>query len=611
MTLAMLPNLVLLQLETPRPLNLALESFVAGLLVALALLVVLSYRPLRDRALGLAGLFGLVAAGAWIAFSGIAAALLPAACTPWIRPLSLALGALCLALWPLIASQLLSASPGARALDPIQRVVGLCSLLATAMALVPWPPSRHLAEILLGLIAPLMAGLTLSAGFRARRDMVGIASALGAATVALLVCCATLWAVALGWLGSEAGIATVEVALVALTALLGWSMLHRMAELNLTTQQARAAQLAAAERQAEELEALVENRNLELSTRLRDLNEARQTAEQANLGLQRAMDQLEQAASTDRLTGAWNRRRFEEAVLPEIALAHRRREPLSLLMFDLDHFKRVNDTYGHGMGDLVLVGTVQCIREQLRASDALVRWGGEEFLVMAPATRLEGAMGLAEKLRAALAARVFPGAGHVTMSLGVAEYMLGEGLREWIDRADQALYQAKAGGRNQVQAAPAADPSEGSATLSRSLFEVVWESAYESGNIIIDTQHKKLFRLASALMSVITEDRPLADVALSLETLLAHTAQHFHDEEALLREAHYHDLPHHAAIHASLLTKARQLQADVEANRLDFGKLATFLALDLVKGHILTEDQSYFAHVPSTAGLDEIPPAGA
>ena len=607
----MLTNLILVLPEAPHPLNLAVESFVAGLLVALALLVVLSYRPLRDRAMGLSGLFGLVAAGAWIAFSGIAEALLPKACQPWIHPASLALGALCLALWPFIVSQLLAASPGARGLDPIQRWVGLCSLAVAVLALVPWLPSHHLVEVLLALIAPLMAGLTFLAGYRAQRDGVGIASALGAATLALLVCCAALWAMASGWLRPMIGLNIVQVALVALTGLLGWSMLHRMTDLSRTTQQARATQQAAAEQQAGEMEALVERRNAELSARLRDLNEARQSAELANLGLQRAMDQLEQAASTDRLTGAWNRRRFEEAVLPEIALAHRRREPLSLLMFDLDHFKRVNDTYGHGVGDMVLVGTAQCIREQLRASDALVRWGGEEFLVMAPATRLEGAMGLAEKLRAALAARVFPGAGPITMSLGVAEYMLGEGLREWIDRADQALYQAKAGGRNQVQAAPASEPTEGGTALSRSLFEVVWEDAYESGNIIIDTQHKKLFRLASALMSVITEDRPIEDVALSLETLLAHTAQHFHDEEALLREAHYHDLTHHAAIHASLLAKARKLQADVESDQLDFGKLTTFLAMDLVKGHILTEDQNYFSYVPSTAGLDEFPPAGA
>jgi diguanylate cyclase (GGDEF)-like protein len=105
-------------------------------------------------------------------------------------------------------------------------------------------------------------------------------------------------------------------------------------------------------------------------------------------------------------------------------------------MFDLDHFKRVNDTFGHGAGDVVLAGTAQAVRQHLRLSDALIRWGGEEFLVMAPATRLEGALGLAEKLRAAMAAIDFPTVGQVTMSLGVSEYALGEGLDEWIERTD-------------------------------------------------------------------------------------------------------------------------------------------------------------------------------
>jgi hemerythrin-like metal-binding protein len=112
-------------------------------------------------------------------------------------------------------------------------------------------------------------------------------------------------------------------------------------------------------------------------------------------------------------------------------------------------------------------------------------------------------------------------------------------------------------------------------------------------------------------MSVLAENRPVAEVALRLETLLAHTAQHFHDEEALLRHANYPDLAAHAEIHAALLTKAWRLQTEVKAGRLDFGKLIAFLTLDLVKGHILTEDRNYFSHLVSALGPDATPPAGA
>ncbi len=180
-------------------------------------------------------------------------------------------------------------------------------------------------------------------------------------------------------MGSTASMALLQLALAVLAMALGWAMLSRMNELRTSTEAAQAAQLANASHQAQDLEALVEKRNAELSARLTNLGAARRTAELANQGLQRALDQLEQVATTDRLTGAWNRRRFDEAVIAEIALAHRRREPLSLLMLDLDHFKRVNDSFGHNARDAILAGMAQTVRQHLRVSDALVRWGGEEF----------------------------------------------------------------------------------------------------------------------------------------------------------------------------------------------------------------------------------------
>ena len=191
-----------------------------------------------------------------------------------------------------------------------------------------------LAGILMAL-ASLLALLTLAAGLRSRRKGLASTQALVAATLALLVCSGSLAALYAGWLSRAASLTGLEVAMLLLATTLGWAMLSWMSDSRRITE---AAQLAAAARQAHDLEILMQERNAELSARLRDLDEARRSAETANQSLQRAMDQLEQVASMDQLTGAWNRRRFEEAVLPEIALAHRRRDPLSLLMFDLDHF---------------------------------------------------------------------------------------------------------------------------------------------------------------------------------------------------------------------------------------------------------------------------------
>jgi diguanylate cyclase (GGDEF)-like protein/hemerythrin-like metal-binding protein len=450
-------------------------------------------------------------------------------------------------------------------------------------------------------LASLLALLTLLAGLRARRKGLASGLSLAPAILALLLCGGFLAALLAGWLNRAVSFTSLEFAVLLLTLVLGWAMLSWMADFRKTT---------AAVHQARDLELLVRDRNAELSARLQDLEEARRTAEVANKGLQRALEQLEQVASTDRLTGAWNRRRFEEAVLSEIALAHRRRDPLALLMFDLDHFKRVNDTFGHGAGDMVLASTAQTVHQHLRLSDALIRWGGEEFLVMAPATRLDGAMGLAEKLRSAVAAIDFPNVGQVTMSLGVSEYTLGEGLEEWIARTDQALYRAKAEGRNRVVAAPSPAHPHTSTSEERSLLEMIWEDAYTSGHPLIDTQHRRLFHLASALMSVLAENRSLDEVSIRLQTLLAHTAQHFHDEEGLLREAHYPDVVEHAAIHTALLDKASGFQEEVQAGTLDFGKLVGFLTKDLVKDHILTEDQNYFAHVRVLDSAGGSSPAG-
>jgi len=454
----------------------------------------------------------------------------------------------------------------------------------------------------------VVGGLTLAAGLRARKDGLPTASPLVAATLALLTACAALWAMAFGAQPPLVGMATLQVSLVVLTGALGGALVNRMAELRHLS---AADGLAAAARQAQDLEALVQQRSAELSERLRDLSEARRTTELVNQSLQRALDQLERVAATDRLTGAWNRRRFEEAVISEIALVHRRREPLSLIMFDLDHFKRVNDTFGHSAGDAVLVGVTQRVRQHLRASDALIRWGGEEFLVMAPATRLPGAAGLAEKLRAAVEATDFPDIGRVTMSLGVAEYMLGEGLEEWIDRTDRALYQAKSEGRNRVVRAPAPEGEGLMSMPKRSLLEIIWEESDECGHPLIDDQHQRLFQMANALMTLLTQDRPIAEVQVRLDMILAHSAQHFHDEEGILRGLRFPDLAHHAAIHASLLEKARQLQADVQKGHLDFGKLITFLAMDLIKGHILTEDRGYFAHLAASLAKGAAPQPGA
>lgn len=343
-----------------------------------------------------------------------------------------------------------------------------------------------------------------------------------------------------------------------------------------------------------------ETNRLRLETQKRLLD----SAERANQGLQQAMEVLEWAAGTDRLTGAWNRRRFEEAAVAEMALVRRRKGPVSLMMLDLDFFKNVNDTHGHNVGDLVLVEVVRIAREQLRASDAVSRWGGEEFIVLSPATRIEGAMNLAEKIREAVANRKFPDAGQVTVSIGVAEYTLGEDLTTWIQRADEALYKAKAGGRNQVVVAPSGGEAETSASP---LIEILWEDSYACGHPTIDGQHRKLFTLANSLIGAISSGQPASETSMRLRRLMAHTAQHFHDEEALLARVEFPGLSSHAAEHHRLLEKASRFETEVGSGKVDISQFVGFLVLDLVQGHILIEDKNFFSYFQSAATRNPAP----
>lgn len=184
-----------------------------------------------------------------------------------------------------------------------------------------------------------------------------------------------------------------------------------------------------------------------------ELLASRLELEKVNHRLTEANAMLEHLASTDALTDAWNRRHFEQSVKVEMGRAQRYNHPLSLLMFDIDHFKQVNDVYGHQSGDQILRVIANLVRANIRESDSLTRWGGEEFIVLTPELAIDDAARLGEKLRMLVAEYNFPEAGVVTVSFGVAEFHAGENLDTWIKHADDALYAAKLAGRNTLRCA--------------------------------------------------------------------------------------------------------------------------------------------------------------
>lgn len=166
--------------------------------------------------------------------------------------------------------------------------------------------------------------------------------------------------------------------------------------------------------------------------------------------------ELERLAMTDYLTQLPNRRAFQETAEKECARAGRSGKPFSLLLADIDHFKKVNDTHGHDGGDVILRDLATLLRGALRKSDHLARWGGEEFIALLPETGLEGALSVADQLRRLAAEATIALAGAavtITITIGVSECCKEATLHECIRAADDALYRGKTGGRDQVVSA--------------------------------------------------------------------------------------------------------------------------------------------------------------
>jgi polar amino acid transport system substrate-binding protein len=167
--------------------------------------------------------------------------------------------------------------------------------------------------------------------------------------------------------------------------------------------------------------------------------------------LQALNKELEQLSNTDTLTGIANRRSLNHALGKEIARAHRYQSTFSAIMLDVDHFKAINDNYGHCAGDHVLLKIANLIEDTTRANDLAGRWGGEEFLILCPETDQNGALQLAETLRKKIQSQDFGIKLRITASLGVAEYRDSLSQEELIKTVDAALYDAKKSGRNQVK----------------------------------------------------------------------------------------------------------------------------------------------------------------
>lgn len=162
-------------------------------------------------------------------------------------------------------------------------------------------------------------------------------------------------------------------------------------------------------------------------------------------------EQLTQLATTDKLTGLYNRTKLDELLLDELNRNKRFHHTFGLVIMDIDHFKTINDTYGHQVGDTILKELGQLITKELRTTDKVIRWGGEEFLLIYGETDQEKVLKLTEKLRQKISQQLFSTSVNITASFGLTHYSKGDTIDSMIKKADDALYFAKNSGRNRIK----------------------------------------------------------------------------------------------------------------------------------------------------------------
>ncbi|MEI6560251.1 MAG: diguanylate cyclase [Rhodospirillaceae bacterium] len=340
------------------------------------------------------------------------------------------------------------------------------------------------------------------------------------------------------------------------------------------------------------------------------------TLEHVNLLTSRLLEEtarLERLATSDSLTGAWNRRWLEEASKGEIYRMRRYRHPVSLILLDIDHFKQINDQLGHPTGDRVLVALADAVRAACRGSDSLTRWGGEEFAVLAPNTDRVGARMMADRIAASIRGWVFPVVQPVTVSMGVAEFLSKEDFADWVERTDQALYAAKAAGRNRIMVDPASDcPEDDDGRIAHHFLQFVWKDAYCCGHELIDHQHQSLFSQANLLLASLLSGRPKQELGRIVVLLLDEVTRHFTDEEYILAELTYPEIDKHISEHKRLLHRAGELKDAFDNNCLKGGDLFEYLAQDVIAGHMLGTDREYFSYMKTTPSIgSEVGPIAA
>ncbi|MGM3174352.1 diguanylate cyclase [Dickeya lacustris] len=293
----------------------------------------------------------------------------------------------------------------------------------------------------------------------------------------------------------------------------------------------------------------------------------------------------------DGLTGLWNRRKIDEVAAYEMGRLKRYGTPVALAIIDIDNFKQVNDVYGHVVGDQILVKVSRVCQEQLRDTDVIGRWGGEELVVIFPNTGLSGLYNIANRLCEAVNHQVALPDRAVSVSIGVSLCLSTDTWSSWFNRADSALYDAKITGKNKVL-------FDAPILFDKNIPSIVWSDHLSMGVDDIDNDHFKLISLTNEWALYAQRDYSKAQLLNYIARLREAMLSHFTLEEGTLSGDHASlDRAEHHQRHRDLIARLDYLVNLFSRGNLELDAISQFLVYELCIEHILTEDKKVFSTV--------------
>lgn len=299
--------------------------------------------------------------------------------------------------------------------------------------------------------------------------------------------------------------------------------------------------------------------------------------------------ELFEMATRDLLTGVYNRNFFMDNYDRKVAESLREGQPFSLILMDIDHFKDINDRYGHLKGDQVLKEIANLLKLSLRESDIICRWGGEEFIILCVNTDLEKAVIVAEKVRQSIETCKFKVVNRVTASIGVTQWHAGDKKDDAFKRVDNSLYLAKLTGRNKVIAEEKIQFVKDGIPVN-----IEWGPFFRSGDPRLDIEHQNIIDISNEIINSCFIEGNEAVVIDLFKKFIKVNKEHFKNEEELLDLFAYEKTSEHAEIHKELISKSEKLLKKLILRKVEPVDVAEYLIQEVVIGHLVKQDFEFF-----------------